>query len=130
MVANGPPEWLPRNYQNWDALLAAAVQQGMVNDKAPPSLQNWTFGSRHIIDVQHPLYGMLPFFRSWTSTGPTQLAGDETTVNHVRGLLGASQRLTVDWANVAGATENIVIGESGDPLSPLLPRPVAVLVEG
>jgi penicillin amidase len=61
---------------------------------------------------------MLPFFRSWTSTGPHQLWGDETTVNHVRGLLGASQRLTVDWSNVDGSTENIVIGESGDPLSP------------
>jgi penicillin amidase len=59
---------------------------------------------------------MMPFFK-WTSTGPHQLAGDETTVDHVRGLLGASQRLTVDWSNVDGSTENIVMGESGDPLS-------------
>ena len=120
MVEHGPPEWLPKNYQDWDALLVAAVQQGMVDGHAPPaqqSLSTWTFGSRHVVNVQHPLYAMLPFFRSWTSTGPTQMEGDETTVNHLRGLLGASQRLTVDWGNV-NATENIVIGESGDPLSP------------
>ena len=35
----------------------------------------------------------------------------------MRGLLGASQRLTVDWSHVDGSTENIVMGESGDPLS-------------
>jgi penicillin amidase len=32
-------------------------------------------------------------------------------------LLGASQRLTVDWSNIDGSTENIVMGESGDPYS-------------
>jgi penicillin G amidase len=118
MVEKAPAEWLPAKYKSWDDLIAAAVHKGMADSHAPQSLADWTFGSRHVIDVQHPLYGMLPFFRRWTSTGPHQLAGDETTLNHVRGLLGASQRLTVDWSNVDGSTENIVIGESGDPLSP------------
>jgi penicillin amidase len=117
MVDHSPAEWLPKQYANWDALLVAAVKQGMVDQHAPISLSEWSFGREHSINVKHPLYGMLPFFRGWTSTGPTELAGDETTVNHVRGLLGASQRLTVDWSNPTGATENIVIGESGDPLS-------------
>jgi penicillin amidase len=118
MVEKAPPEWLPGKYKSWDDLIAAAVHQGMTDHHATASLHDWTYGSQHVIDVRHPLYGMLPFFRSWTSTGPHQLWGDETTLNHVRGLLGASQRLTVDWSNVDGSTENIVMGESGDPLSP------------
>jgi penicillin G amidase len=118
MLEKTPSEWLPAKYKSWDNLVAAAVQRGMTDDHAPPSLSDWTYGSRHVINVQHALYAMLPFFKSWTSTGPHPLAGDETTVNHVRGLLGASQRLTVDWNNLDGSTENIVIGESGDPLSP------------
>ena len=118
MVEKAPAEWLPAKYKSWDDLIAAAVHQGMADHHAPASLRDWTYGSQHVIDVRHPLYGMLPFFRSWTSTGPHQLWGDETTLNHVRGLLGASQRLTVDWSNVDGSTENIVMGESGDPLSP------------
>jgi penicillin amidase len=117
MVEKAAPEWLPANYKSWDDLIAAAVQKGMVDDHAPASLRDWTYGSRHVINVEHPLYGMMPFFK-WTSTGPHQLAGDETTVDHVRDLLGASQRLTVDWSNLDGSTENIVMGESGDPLSP------------
>jgi penicillin amidase len=118
MVEKAPAEWLPAKYKSWDDLIAAAVHRGMADHHAPSSLRDWTYGSQHVIDVRHPLYGMLPLFRSWTSTGPHQLWGDETTLNHVRGLLGASQRLTVDWSNVDGSTENIVMGESGDPLSP------------
>jgi penicillin G amidase len=117
MVEKTPREWLPANYKSWDDLIAAAVEKGMVDHHAPAQLGNWTYGSQHVIDVKHPLYAMIPFFK-WTSTGPHQLAGDETTLDHVRGLLGASQRLTVDWSNVDGSTENIVMGESGDPLSP------------
>jgi penicillin amidase len=116
MVEKAPAEWLPTKYKSWDDLIAAAVEKGMVDEHAPAALRDWTYGSRHVIDVKHPLYAMLPFFK-WTSTGPHQLAGDETTVDHVRGLLGASQRLTVDWNNLDGSTENIVMGESGDPVS-------------
>ena len=32
--------------------------------------------------------------------------------------LGPSQRFTMDWNNVDGSTENIVLGESGNPYSP------------
>jgi penicillin amidase len=31
---------------------------------------------------------------------------------------GPSQRFTMDWSNVDGSTENIVLGESSNPLSP------------
>jgi penicillin amidase len=117
MVEKAPAEWLPAKYKSWDDLIAAAVEKGMVDEHAPAALRDWTYGSRHVIDVKHPLYAMMPFFK-WTSTGLNQLAGDETTVDHVRGLLGASQRLTVDWSNLDGSTENIVMGESGDPVSP------------
>jgi penicillin G amidase len=116
LVEKTPPEWLPAQYKTWDDLIASAVKKGMTDDHAPASLRDWTFGSQHILNVKHPLYGMMPFFK-WTATGPHQLAGDETTVDHVRGLLGASQRLTVDWSHIDGSTENIVMGESGDPYS-------------
>jgi NAD-dependent dihydropyrimidine dehydrogenase PreA subunit len=32
--------------------------------------------------------------------------------------VGSSQRFTMDWSNIDGSTENIVLGESGNPLSP------------
>ena len=44
-------------------------------------------------------------------------AGDTTTVKQVGRTFGPSQRFTIDWSNPDQATENIVMGESGDPLS-------------
>ncbi|HEV2273805.1 MAG TPA: penicillin acylase family protein [Acidobacteriaceae bacterium] len=117
MITNSPAEWLPAGYKNWNELLTAAVRKGMTDGGAPRQLSGWTYGSRHSIDLEHPLYGMLPFFSRWTGTGPHPLAGDETTVDQTAGHLGPSQRFTMDWSDVDGSTENIVMGESGDPVS-------------
>lgn len=117
MVVNTPPEWLPAGYKSWNDLIAAAVRKGITDAHAPRPLSRWTYGSQHAINLKHPIYGLLPFFSWWTSTGLYPLSGDGTTVNQVRGVLGPSQRLTLDWSNVDQATENIVAGESGDPAS-------------
>jgi penicillin amidase len=39
-------------------------------------------------------------------------------VKQVGRAFGPSQRFTMDWSNMDGSTENIVLGESGDPYSP------------
>ena len=118
MVEKAPPEWLPAKYKSWDDLIASAVKKGMADDHAPLSLRDWTYGSRHVIDVKHPLYGMIAILSNGPAPAPTSLRATRPPLDHVRGLLGASQRLTVDWSNMDGSTENIVMGESGDPLSP------------
>ena len=45
------------------------------------------------------------------------LSGDPSTIQQVSGSLGPSQRLTVDMSDLDRSTENIVMGESGDPAS-------------
>jgi penicillin G amidase len=60
----------------------------------------------------------LPWFRDWTGTGAQPQSGDTSTVKQVGRTFGPSQRFTIDWSNVDGATEDITMGESGDPLSP------------
>ena len=51
-------------------------------------------------------------------TGAQPLSGDTTTVKQVGRDFGPSQRFTMDWSNIDGSTENIVLGESGNPFSP------------
>ncbi len=118
MVANVSPDWLPPGYKSWNDLIASAAKKGMADDHAPLLLSNWTYGSRHVLLIKHPLYGLLPYFQGWTSTGPHPLSGDETTVDQTRGVLGPSQRFIMDWNDVDGSSENIFMGESGDPVSP------------
>jgi penicillin amidase len=111
------PEWLPKTYASWDDFLADLVRQGLDKDHAPADLKQWRYGVAHPVDVEHPLYHLLPEFKKWTGTGPQPQSGDTSTVKQVGRTFGPSQRFTMDWSNIDGSTENILMGESGDPLS-------------
>jgi penicillin amidase len=118
IVMHAKPEWLPKNYRNWDQLLTAAVRKGMKAGKAPGDVAKWTYGSWHVVDIEHPLAPLLPLIGRVAGTGPQPQSGDATTVKQVGRTLGPSQRFTMDWSNIDGSTENIVLGESGNPFSP------------
>ena len=110
-------DWLPPGYKTWDDLLTEAVRRGMAKGKAPSDVSQWTYGSWHVMDIEHPLADMLPFLKGFAGTGPQPMSGDGTTVKQVGRTLGPSQRFTMDWSNVDGSTENIVLGESSNPYS-------------
>jgi penicillin G amidase len=117
LIMHASAAWLPQKYATWDDFLADVVRQGMENAHAPMDLKNWRYGQYHQIVIDHPLYSLLPWFKEWTGTGVLPQSGDTTTVKQAGRTLGPSQRFTMDWSNVDGSTENIVMGESGDPLS-------------
>jgi len=117
IVMHAYPEWLPPGYKNWDALLTQAVRDGMKKGKAPADVAQWSYGSWHVVDIEHPLAAFLPYVSRIAGTGERPLSGDGTTVKQVGRAFGPSQRFTMDWSNVDGSTENIVLGESGDPYS-------------
>lgn len=118
IVMDAKPDWLPPGYKNWDDLLAEAVRSGMKQGNAPDDLKQWTYGSWHVVDIEHPLAAFLPFISRIAGTGPQPLSGDTVTVKQVGRDFGPSQRFTMDWSDIDGSTENIVLGESGNPLSP------------
>lgn len=118
IVMHSSPDWLPKGYKDWDALLATAVQRAMQEGHAPAEPADWMYGNWHVVDLEHPLGKMLPFVGRIAGTGPWPLRGDTTTVKQVGRSFGPSQRFTMDWSNIDGSTENIVLGESGNPLSP------------
>jgi penicillin G amidase len=118
IVMDSKPGWLPPGYKDWNALLTEAVRQGMKNGNAPTDVDNWKYGDWHIIDIENPLAQFLPVIGRFAGTGPQPVSGDTTTVKQISPFLGPSQRFTMDWNNVDGSTENIVLGESSDPLSP------------
>src|SRR5665213_1147929 len=118
IVMHAKADWLPPGYKNWDALLTAAVRKGMDEGKAPANVADWRDGSWHIAHLEHPLAQFLPVVARIAGTGPLAQSGDTTTVKQVGRDFGPSQRFTMDWNNVDGSTENIVLGESGDPYSP------------
>jgi len=117
IIMRGNADWLPPAYKNWDALLTAAVSKGMEQGKAPADVSRWAYGNWHKIDIEHPLAAFLPVITRIAGTGEQPLSGDADTVKQVGRAFGPSQRFTMDWSNVDGSTENIVLGESGNPYS-------------
>jgi len=89
----------------------------MDKGKAPGDVALWRYGNWHVVDIEHPLAAFLPVIGRIAGTGPQPLSGDTTTVKQVGRDFGPSQRFTMDWSNVDGSTENIALGESGDPYS-------------
>jgi penicillin amidase len=117
LVMNQPAAWLPKNFTTWDDFLATVVGQGLAEEQAPSDLSRWRYGYAHPVELEQPLFGLLPWFRGWTGIGTHPQSGDTTTVKQVGRTFGPSQRFTIDWSNIDGATENIVVGQSEDPLS-------------
>jgi penicillin amidase len=118
IIMHASPDWLPPAYKNWDELLTDAVRKGMKAGKAPSDVARWSYGSWHVVDIEHPLAVFLPLVGRVAGTGQQPLSGDTTTVKQVGRAFGPSQRFTMDWSNIDGSTENIVLGESGNPYSP------------
>ena len=118
IVMHAKPAWLPKKYKNWDALLTDAVRKGMDSGKAPSDVARWTYGSWHVVDIEHPLAAFLPLVGRTAGTGRQPMSGDTTTVKQIGKAVGPSQRFTMDWSNIDGSTENIVLGESSNPYSP------------
>jgi penicillin G amidase len=118
IVMHANPDWLPAGYKDWDAALTEAVRRGLNAGKAPADLSSWRYGSWHVVDLEHPLAKFLPVVGGVAGTGPQPLSGDTVTVKQVGRDFGPSQRFTMDWSNVDGSTENIALGESGNPFSP------------
>ena len=118
IIMHANPDWLPPGYKDWDALLTAAVRKAMDKGGAPSDVAHWSYGSWHVIDLEHPLGKILPDPFHVAGTGAQPLNGDTTTVKQVGREFGPSQRFTMDWSNIDGSTENIVLGESGNPYSP------------
>ena len=115
---NEPAAWLPPQYKSWDDFFADLVRQGLEQMHARSDLRTWRYGYAYPVDLEHPLFGLLPWFKDWTGTGILPQSGDSSTVKQVGRAFGPSQRFTIDFSNLDAATEDITMGESGDPLSP------------
>lgn len=118
IVMHAKSAWLPKNCKSWDELLVAAVRKGMKDGHAPSEVKLWSYGSWQKVDLEHPLAHLLPLAGRIAGTGKQPLSGDSTTVKHAGGTFGPSQRFVMDWSSVDASTQNIVLGESGNPYSP------------
>jgi penicillin amidase len=117
-----PARWLPHGYTNWDDLLTAVVERGLRDQNAPSDLSTWKYGPTHPVDIEHPIYSQSQLLRYLigipTGTGVQPQSGDSSTIKQVGRTFGPSERFTADLSDVDRSTLNLVLGESGNPISP------------
>jgi penicillin amidase len=123
VVQHQPKRWLPDAYTNYDELLATAVEAAVDSNPgrssaAPQDLVSWNWGDFHPVEIQHPIFGKIPFLRRWAGPGLQRHSGSEYTVKAVSRDHGPSERMTVDLANLDQSTLNLVTGEAGNLFSP------------
>jgi penicillin amidase len=122
IIIHTPARWLPNPNSNWNDLLAAAVDKALVETRAPSDLTKWSYSKINAIDIEHPIFAISPLIQRIvgipTGTGSHPISGDTTTVKQISRTLGPSERFTADLSNLDNSTLNLVLGQSGDPISP------------
>ena len=116
LVQREPARWLPPGYNNFNDLLTAAVEETLT--EAPADLKSWKYGEAFPVEINHPLFGTIPVLNRWTGPGRLPQSGGGYTVKQVGRRFGPSERMTVDFSDLDKSTLNIVIGQSGQILSP------------
>jgi|HubBroStandDraft_6_1064221.scaffolds.fasta_scaffold02282_3 penicillin amidase len=114
ILSHQPPQWLPESYANYDELLTAAVEAAITDSKTPKSLNLWTWGRVHQVDIKHPFWSNFPILKRAAGPGPQPLSGDGVTVKQVGRQFGPSERFTANLADLDNSTLNIVNGQSGN----------------
>jgi len=122
LLTHTPARWLPAGYPTWEDFLATVVQRGLRDSHAPRDLSTWQQGRAFPLDIEHPVFSrsrpLQLIIGVPTGTGPQPKSGDGTTVKQIQAAFGPSVRFTADLGNPDRTTLNIVLGESGNPVSP------------
>ncbi len=113
-----PKRWLPQKFNDYDAVLVAAVEHVVEAQGSPSKLSEWRFGTAFPLTIQHPVLGKFPLLRSWTGPGRVAQSGNGFTVKQVGPTFGPSVRMTLDFSNFDQSTLNTVTGQGGNFLSP------------
>ncbi len=114
ILSHQPSQWLPAGYSDYNELLTAAVEAAVTDSKTPKSLNVWTWGKVHQIDIKHPFWSNVPILKRAAGPGPYPWSGDGLTVKQAGPRFGPSERYTADMADLDDSTLNIVNGQSGN----------------
>jgi len=118
ILTRRPARWLPPSFANYDDLLTAAVESAIKEKEAPSDLKSWKWGALAAANLQHPIFGKVPILKRWTGPGFAVQSGDRYTVKQTSSSFGASERMTVDLADLDASNFNLLTGQSGQIFSP------------
>ena len=119
LVRDRPPHLLPGDYDDWNALLVAAVRANIdhLQSRYPGPLSERTWGEFNTAVIRHPLTRVLPLLSGWLDMPADELAGDDNLPRAQSPGFGASERFTVSPGDEANGLMQMPTGQSGHPMS-------------
>ncbi|MEJ2275941.1 MAG: penicillin acylase family protein, partial [Woeseiaceae bacterium] len=119
LVTVRPLHLLPANYDSWQGLMLAAVEQNIAwfDDNFDGSLAERTWGERNTASIRHPLSRAIPLLAGYLDMPADRLNGDRDMPLAQGPGFGASERFAVSPGDEAGSILHMPTGQSGHPLS-------------
>ena len=124
LVTEQPMHLLPQDYESWQELMIAAVEQNIAwfaeNFEGPLSERTW--GEINTASIRHPLSSSIPVLGEHLDMPAQPLNGDLDMPKAQGPGFGASERYAVYPGDEANSVMHMPTGQSGHPLSDFYSR--------
>ena len=124
VVTEQPAHLLPSDYQTWNELLIAAVEQNIAwftsNFEGPLSARTW--GETNTASIRHPLSRNIPLLGEYLDMPADPLNGDLDMPKAQGPAFGASERFAVYPGDEANSFLHMPTSQSAHPLSEFFGR--------
>jgi penicillin amidase len=119
LVTAQPQHLLPADYETWQELLVAAVQENIryFDENYDGTLADRSWGERNTAKIRHPLSQALPILSGFLDMPSEPLGGDVDLPRAQGPGFGASERFSVSPGDEASSLMHMPTGQSGHPLS-------------
>lgn len=118
LMSERPPALVPPGYQDWDALITAALSEVADQAEKAGGVAAYTWGARNRPSIHHPLALVLPPL-GWLTDPPDRPLPGDFMMPRVQGNgFGSSERFSVSPGHEADAYFHMPGSQSGHPLSP------------
>jgi penicillin amidase len=115
LLRTQPSGWFP----DWDTQVLRSLQDAVDEGRRMQGrdVKKWWYGKYFRLAISDPVFDRLPLVAKSLRIGPVPVSGSGTSVKQASFRMGPSMRMTADAADWDRSLLNIVIGQSGHPLS-------------
>ena len=118
LITAKPDQLLPPGYDDWDALLAASMDDVLREIDESGGLNAYTWGDYSELKIDHPLSPFVPGLGWLVNTPHEQTPGEFANMPRIgAGNIGASERMVVSPGYEENGIFEMPSGQSGHPLS-------------
>ena len=118
LLEERPLHWLGPQYESWNDLLLASIDEVIINLGGEAGLAHANWGQRNTAKINHPLSSALPVLGQWLNMPAVPLSGDVWVPKAQQPSSGVSERIVVAPGREEDGIFHMPGGQSGHPLSP------------